>query len=257
MSKKFYAETWFLRRTEEDPNGWRRFFRMSHFGWFNKPEGEGCLEKFCSLNYWAFWCSMPPILMYYVGFKKVRNPLGVAYYYGKCGWPFFATASTFAVTACGLASYRGDDDIWNWTAGGFLAGAMPGFGIRPYLIRKKTYGHGMWLHAVGFGMVIGAIFMMILKANDPRMWLDDLTMFLDERNQFQPEMRMYQHDEFTMPNERWSLDFIHGGKGGDMPWSWVGEKHEHRMMLIKQEYGYLECELDQVPAIEKAIRNRI
>lgn len=256
MPSKYVPETYFVRQTEEDPNGWRRYFRMSSFGWFNKPEGEACVEKFCSLNYYAFWASMPPIMLYYLAYKKIRNPLGVAYYYTKCAWPFHATASTFAITACGLASYRGKDDGFNWAAAGFLAGAMPGFGIRPYLIRKKAYGTGMWFWAVPAGMIYGAIIAYFMKVNDPRFVLDNW-ININEKAQFQPEKKMFQYEDFTMPNERLSLDFIHGGKGGDMPFSWVGEKFEHRLLLNKQEYGYLECELDKVPAIEKAIRNRV
>ena len=115
---------------------------MKGFSWFDKPEGEGCLEKFCSLNYYAFWSSMPPIMLYYLAYKKIRNPLGVAYYYTKCAWPFHAAATTFAVTACGLANYRGKDDGLNWGVAGALAGAMPGkhfLNISWLAQRKKTW----------------------------------------------------------------------------------------------------------------------
>jgi len=256
MPLKYVPETAFLRRTEEDPNGWRRYFRMGNFSYYNKPEGEGCVEKFCSLNYLAFWGSVVPIGIYYLAYKKIRNPLGVAYYYSKTAWPFFATASTFAVTSCGLASYRQKDDGFNWGVAGFLAGAMPGFGIRPWLIRKKAYGTGMWFWAVPTGMVIGGVVLYFMKLNNPKFWLE-LWINSEERMQYNPEKLMHLHQDATMPGERFSLDFIHGGKGKDMPFSWVGEKFEHRVLMNKQEYGYLECELDQVPAIEKAIRDRV
>jgi len=256
MPSKYVPESIYLRQTEEDPNGWRRYFRMKGFSWFDKPEGEGCLEKFCSLNYYAFWSSMPPIMLYYLAYKKIRNPLGVAYYYTKCAWPFHAAATTFAVTACGLANYRGKDDGLNWGVAGALAGAMPGFGVRSYIIRKKAYGTGMWFWAVPTGMIVSGVAMYFMKLNNPKIWLDEI-INSEERNQFCPEKTLYQMETVTMPGERFTFDFIHGGKGGDMPFSWVGEKFEHRKLMNKQEFGYLESELDQVPAVEKAIRNRI
>jgi len=255
MPFNFIGETSFLRRTEEDPNGPRRFFRMGYFSWFNKPEGEGCLEKFLSLNYYAFWSSTPFIMLYYVAFKKIRNPLGVAYYYTKCAWPFHAAATAFSVTSCGLASIRGKDDGLNWGVAGALAGAMPGLGIRPYLIRKKTFGTGMWFFAVPYGMVFFGLGAYFMKLNDPRFWVGFFTTS-DEKLQFQPEKFSLQRETYTMPGERWSLDVFFGGKGGDMPFHWVGENWESRQLLNKREYGYLEYELDKVPEIERMIRNR-
>ena len=58
------------------------------------------------------------------------------------------------------------------------------------------------------------------------------------------------------PGERISLDFL-VGKYNDIPSSWIGEKWQDRKNIIKQEYGYLESELDKVPEIERAIHNRI
>merc|ERR1712002_1350279 len=66
------------------------------------------------------WTQTMPIGIYYICFKKIRNPLGVAYYYGKCAWPLHAFATTFAVTACALNNFRGKDDGWNWAGAGFL-----------------------------------------------------------------------------------------------------------------------------------------
>lgn len=256
MPLKFLPESAFLRKTEEDPNSWRRYFRLGNFSWWNKPEGEGCIEKVLSLNYYAWWASTPPIMLYYLAFKKIRNPLGVAYYYAKCAWPFHAAATTFAVTACGLASYRGKDDAFNWGVAGGLAGAMPGFGVRPYLIRKKTYGTGMWFFLVPSGMVYAAVVCYFLKLNNPKIFLEDF-INADERFSFTPEKDMHMYETQTMPGERHSLDFIVGGKGHDMPFSWLGEKWNDRLLLNKKEYGYLEAELDKVPEIEKTIRNRI
>jgi len=257
MPLKLLPETLFKRSTEEDPNGWRRFFRMGNFSWFNQPEGQGCVEKCLSLNYMAFWTQTIPIGLYYIAFKKIRNPLGVAYYYGKCAWPLHAFATTFAVTACALNNFRGKDDGWNWAGAGFLAGAMPGLGVKPYIVRKKLCWNGRYPYfMVPVGMFYTAFFCYHMKENDPRWWVD-LFMQRDEIYQFIPEKtHMTFYEEFTIPGERISLDFL-VGKYNDIPSSWIGEKWQDRKNIIKQEYGYLESELDKVPEIEKAIHNRM
>merc|ERR1719153_26192 len=198
---------------------------------------------------------MPYTMLYCLAFKKIRNPMGIAYYYTKFVWPFHAAASTFAVASCGLAGYRGKDDGWNWGIAASLAGAMPGLAIRNHLIRIKAYGTGMWFWSVPTGVAVFGILFAFLKQNNPKLFLQ-LFINSDERFQFQPEKRLFQYEDATMPGERWKLDWFVGGKGKDMPFSWVGEKWESRQLLNKRDYGYLECELDQVPEIEKAIRNR-
>jgi len=256
MPHRFLPETVWKKKTQEDPNGYRRYFRIGRFSWFDKPEGEGCFEKFFTLNYYAFWASTPCIMMYYVAFKKIRNPLGVAYYYGRCAWPFHAAASTFSVAACGLCSYRGKDVPGNWGIAGALAGAMPGLGMRNYIIRQNRYGNGMWFFSVPMGMVFFGLAMYVMKQNNPKFMLDEW-LIIDEKYQFNPEKQAKYYENYTMPNERFHLDFMNGGRGKDWPWSFVGEKWEHRLLMNKQEYGYLEGELDKVPAIEKEIHNRI
>ena len=67
-------------------------------------------------------------------------------------------------------------------------------------------------------------------------------------------MFVYLSPFLLQPGERPSLDFLVGGKTKDMPISWVGDTWDYRKIYYKKQYGYLEGELDQVPAIEKYLR---
>lgn len=241
----------FNRRVDDDPDGWRQYFRMGTFGWFQKPEGEGCLEKLGSTQYNTFWFTAAPMLVYVLGFKKIKNPLAIVTEYGRFVWPIHAASATFAVTACNMCSIRGIDDHYNWGVAGAVASAFPVVGLRNR-IAKHHVGHWMW--ALPLAAFIGYLSGVALKANDPKHLLH-MRVAWHERYQYNPETRMNLYYTNTMPDERWSLDFIIG-RGKDMPWSWIGEEWEHRQLLTKQQYGYLECELDKVPEYEKLIANR-
>jgi len=256
LDEKNYA-----RKVQDDPSGWHRFFRKGSFSYFNKPEGEGCLEKFAAVNYQTFWIQTPIITVFQLGFHKVKSPMGFFYRYGKAAWPLHAFASIAAVTSCGMCSYRGKDDHWNWMTAGALAGTVPGLAARSLLLRENRYGTKLWVFTLPLGMFWFSIFAGLIKISNPRIVPFDMeSMLSDDKHQYQPEKFIRSNPEsiqsYTMPGERWSIDCFIGGFGKELPWSWIGEKFEHRQMLIKQQYGYLEGELDQVPAIEKAIRER-
>jgi len=253
LDEAFYA------RKVQDPSGWARFFRMGRFSYFDKPEGEGCLEKFAAVNYTAFWLHAQVNVIYQLAFHKVKSPMGFFYRFAKTAWPFHAFASIATVTSCGMCSYRGKDDFWNWMTAGALAGTVPGLAARGLLLRENRYGTKLWFFTIPLGMFWCSLFAGLIKISNPRIAPFDVEM-LQRDYQYQPERFMRSHPEsiqtYTMPGERWSIDFITGGFGKELPWSWIGEKFHHRQLLIKQQYGYLEGELDQVPAIEKAIRER-
>lgn len=256
-SYRYLSESSFARRVEEDPNGYARYFRMGRFSYFDKPEGEACVQKFAVLNYQAFWGTMPLTMVYHWAFKKVRNPLALCFGYAKAVWPFHAAASVFAVSACGMCSYRGKDDSVNWMVAGALTGCIPGLAARNYILRKNAYGTKLWVFTLPLGMFWSGLLAASVKGmSDPRM-MTELFRLTDEKWQWNPEQYTVMTESLTMPGERISLDLITGGIGKDMPFSWIGEKWEDRRLLIKRDYGYLEGELDQVPAIEKAIRERM
>jgi len=255
-STRFLAQSAFLRKTEDDPTGYTRLFRMGRFSYFDKPEGEGCVEKFVATNYTAFWATFPFVSLYYLGFKKIRTPLGFFFNYGKAVWPIHAVASVFPVASCWLCQYRGKDDAVNWGVAGTLAGAIPGLALRNFIIKRNPYGNRSWFFAVPIGMFYMGVAAAGIKKNNPRVFTE-LFEHLDEKNMYNPEKSLYLQESITMPGERISIDPFFGGFGKDMPVSWLGEKWEDRLNIIKRDYGYLEGELDQVPAIEKAIRERI
>lgn len=255
-SIRFFGENNFVRKTEDDPTGISRYFRMGRFGYFDKPEGQGCAEKFFALNYQALWGTMPFITLYYLGFKKIRTPLGFFFNYGKAAWPFHAAASAFSIASCAACQYRGKDDWVNWAIAGGLTGAIPGIAARSHVLKVNAYGKGLWLYTVPLGAIFTGTLLGLIKANNPRQFTEIFEL-MDEKLQYNPEKHLYLHETHTMPGERWSLDPIYGGFGKDMPISWLGEKWEDRRRIIQRDYGYLEGELDQVPAIEKAIRERM
>jgi len=253
---RFISESSYVRKTADDPTGFSRFWRIGRFSYFDKPEGEGCAEKFAAINYQTFWGTTPWVTLYYLGFKKLRTPVGFLFNYGKAVWPFHAVASVFAVTSCGLCSYRGKDDAWNWGIAASLAGTIPGIALRKYVgVTKNPYGNGSWFFLVPIVSLYAGFMAAGLKSVNPRILTDGFEYF-DEKNQFNPEKFSYNFEQNTMPGERWTIDPVFKGFGNDMPISWIGEKWEHRKLLIKRDYGYLEGELDQVPGIERAIRER-
>lgn len=99
----------FKRRVQEDPTQVGKYFRLGDLSWFNKPEGEGCIEKFCSINYHLAKTIIPATAIYQICVKSIRSPLGWLFMTGKVVAPFHVAASIFAVSACGLCKYRGKD----------------------------------------------------------------------------------------------------------------------------------------------------
>jgi len=265
-------ETAFCRETEEAPDSLKKYFRVAKWGYFMKPEGEGCLEKLAAINWNTWWITTPPILLTYIAYKKVSQVGLLTLRYLKWALPIHAAVTSFACVSCYLCKYRKVDDSWNWVAGGAAFGAFPAFMWKHRLIASKI-GKGHWMYGIVGGSAWGGVVLGLMKEADPRHWFYYFHRY-EERNQlnFQRYDNMGPMDggghyfrnigflghatsAFTLPSERISLDFI-VGRGNDMPLSFVGERFEHRLLLAKQQHGYLESELDQVPAIEAAIKNR-
>lgn len=252
MLHDYLHELKFLRQTEEAPDSLKKYSRLGKFSWYNKPEGEGLAEKFFSTQYVAFWGTAPSILFYCLCYKKYRHPMPVLMNFAKFAWPFHAAAATFSLTATGLCAYRGVDDGYNWGAAGALTGAFPAIAVRRPLMRSWN---GRWQFGMWIGMAYIGMLTYWLKINDPR-FLTHMWESFDEKHAWNPESNSHVYQTYTMPGERFSFDF-YGGQGSDMPFSWIGEKMEHRQLMTKQKFGYLESELDKVPEYENIIRNRI
>lgn len=241
----------FKKRTEVDPDSWINKFRIGQFSYFDKPEGEGLMGKFLSINYHTLWLTTPCIIAHFVALKKIRYPTPLIFKYLQFMAPCHVGASVFAITSTKMCAYRGKDDSLNWTVGGAAAGAVPGLAFRNWLIQSKR----LWGWTLLVGPFLGGIVGLTMKYNNPQFFLNGYRRY-DERGQFNPELYSREYSQYTLPGERVCLDWGNGGLDGDTPFSWIGEKMSHRRMMCKQEWGYLESELDQVPAIEKAIRER-
>jgi len=245
----------FKRRVQEDPTQVGKYFRLGDLSWFNKPEGEGCIEKFCSINYHLAKTIIPATAIYQICVKSIRSPLGWLFMTGKVVAPFHVAASIFAVSACGLCKYRGKDDWKNWAGAGALMGAVPGLTLRSWMIKKNFYQSKtpLWFFTIPIGMSYFAVLAGLFGEFFPQL-PSALYRLNEERFQYQPERNTFMTETFSMPGERPSLDFLVGGKTKDMPISWVGDTWDYRKIYYKKQYGYLEGELDQVPAIEKYLR---
>lgn len=241
----------FKKRTEVDPDSWVNKFRIGNTSYFTKPEGEGLMGKVLNINYQTMWLTAPCVLLHFVAFKKIRYPTPLFYKYCQFAGPWHLGASLFAITSTKVCSWRGKDDNANWFAGGAVAGAVPGMACRNWLIKSNRF----WGWTFLVGPLLGGLAAYAMKRNNPQFFLNNYRNY-DERYQFNPEQYTREYSQFTLPVERPSIDWLNGGVDGDTPYSWIGEKMSHRRLLLKQEWGYLEAELDQVPAIEKAIRER-
>jgi len=248
MSNFCLEHSFFKKRTEVDPESWVNKFRIGQFSYFGKPEGEALAQKVMIINYHTAWVVWPCTLFHFIALKKVRYPKPLLFKYLQWAVPAHATTSIWAISTTQLCKWRGKDDAWNWTIGGAIVGACPGLFYRQWILKNKPH----WMSLV-VGPIIGAILGCATKYNDPQLLFKPLSLY-EERGQFNPEQTPGR--TFTLPNERFSFDFINGGRDADMPYQWVGEKMSHRRLLCKEECGYLEAELDQVPAVQKAIRER-
>lgn len=238
----------FKKRTEMEPTSWVNKFRIGQFSYFTKPEGEGLAQKFMIINYHTAWLVWPCAIFHFTALRKVRYPKPLFYKYLQWALPAHGTASVWAISTTQLCKYRGKDDYWNWTIGGAITGLMPPLFYRQWILKNKPH----WMTPV-IGPLLGAILGGLIKYNDPQFFFSIPALY-EEKGQFNPEQ--YPGKTFTLPNERFCIDWANGGRGGDMPYYWYGEKLSHRKLLCKEETGYLESELDQVPAIRKQIRER-